>query len=91
MLRSFRWLKRELMDDRSQFVALGAGLCVIAAYFAAYYPHGGRHMTFILSRYVDPQIRSAFLIGVVFIALGLVGFKLKYDETQHERTRDRQE
>lgn len=69
-----------LIEHRSRFLVLGFGLCLIATYYSATIPRGGRMLAYFLSPQADVELRLAFILGGLFLFLGLWGYKLRHDE-----------
>lgn len=68
-----------LIEHRGRFLVLGLGLCLIAIYYSAILPPGGRMLAYLLTRQADPQLQLAFIFGGTFLFLGLWGYKLHHD------------
>ncbi|MGB7290233.1 MAG: hypothetical protein WBC62_09095 [Candidatus Macondimonas sp.] len=80
--RAWRWWSaknRVLIEHRRRFLVLGLGLCLIAIYYSAILPPGGRMIAYLLTRQADPQLQLAFILGGTFLFLGLWGYKLHHD------------
>ncbi len=68
-----------LIEHRSRFLVLGLGLCLIAIYYSVILPPGGRMIAYLLTPQADPELQLAFILGGVFLFLGLWGYKLFHD------------
>ena len=76
------WLAKNeiLIEHRSRFLVLGFGLCLIATYYSATIPRGGRMLAYFFSPQADVQLQLAFGLGGVFLFLGLWGYKLYHEK-----------
>ncbi|MFZ5534328.1 MAG: hypothetical protein ACOY5H_12625 [Pseudomonadota bacterium] len=76
------WLAKNkiLIEHRNRFLVLGFGLCLIATYYSATIPRGGRMLAYFFSPQADVQLQLAFGLGGVFLFLGLWGYKLYHEK-----------